>query len=148
MEDTVFEESIDQESQGKIKKLFRRLEASFQGEIKKTLDHINSQIGSVSEKLDKKYGGMYKVLIHEFLTKQEEKIYNVELVSQATRNILSEHIYQTSEHNFDSREAFMEDFNLKFKNEMKTINDQVVAKVKEDLNVKKDSEEQTAGQSA
>jgi len=140
------DDSLQDSSKGKIKKLFRKLEDSFQEKLKNQLSFINNQIKKIEESLDKKYGGMYKVLIHEFLTNQESKIYNIELLSQATRNLLADHIYNTLGANKDSsREDFMKEFNVKFQEEMKTINDQVSAKLKEESkDAKQDAQKEEA----
>lgn len=101
---------------GKLKKVFRKLQSALVDEIQARLDRVNSQVKGIEATLDKKYGGMYKVLIHTFLNKQENKIYNLEIQNMALKEMMAEFVYaqEKSTDDFDTfKKAFTERFTEK-----------------------------------
>ncbi len=100
-------------TKAKVKKTFRHLKSKLTTEIQSRLDHVNGQVKKIEATLDKKYGGMYKVLIHQFLTNQDQKIYNLEILGLAVKETLSEHIYTKTE-STENFEEFCTIFNKSF----------------------------------
>ena len=117
---------IEETGKGKIKSLFRKLESSLIGEIKQRLEGINAGLAEVERTLDKKYGGLYKTLIHTFLTKQEEKIYNTELSVQATREVLADYIYSETK-STQTKEEFLVEFNATFEEKLQSVDKRIKA---------------------
>lgn len=90
-------DEVDNTPKGKVKAIMRRFEAKMQGQFNRHLLHINKQIdgmhSALFSQLDKKYGGMYKTLIHTFLTNIESKIYNSEVTIEAIKGLMKEELH-------------------------------------------------------
>jgi hypothetical protein len=129
-------------SKGKFKKLFRRLQTGLVQDIDNRLQHINGQLEGVHTRLDKKFGGMYKILTHQFLTIQENKIYNLEIQNAAIKEVLMEFVYANSK-TTDTLEVFRKEYDTDFVKmlmKVKTRVDQVY-KESQDGSVEEVSEE-------
>jgi len=89
MPDYTLPVDVEDMPKGKIKKLFRDLKKDVEIELKKRVEYINNQIkplvDDVYKRLDDKFGGMYRVLIYQFLTAQEKKIQNHDVSIAALR---------------------------------------------------------------
>jgi len=112
----------EQTPKGAVKSLLRKFETKMQEKIKGNLINLNSQISNIHSslfsQLDKKYGGMYKVLINTFLTNIESKIYNAEVSIEAIKIIVKEQLVQirsdiadSTAKDFIGKAAFDEQFN-------------------------------------
>ena len=111
--DLDFSKDVENLTQGKAKSLLRRFHVEVSNTLKKNFSHLNAQIKVIEEKLDKKYGGMYKILIHKFLNQQEEKIYNLEIFCVAMEKVITDHIYSVVQ-TTDSKEEFMKKYKAEF----------------------------------
>ena len=92
-------EEMEQTPKGKVKSLLRRFEVKVQDKLGKHLLHINKQVDGIHaalhSQLDKKYGGMYKILINTFLTNIESKIYNTEITVEAMKRVIKDEMHST-----------------------------------------------------
>lgn len=123
--DAEMPEEVEATPKGKMKSLFRKLETSLINEIDRRLNGVNGQIGKIHDQLDKKFGGMYKVLIHQFLTKQETKIYNAEIAVEASRRILANFLYSEAK----TTETF-EEWKVGFDKEFEEVAIQIDKEIK------------------
>lgn len=129
--DVEMPKEVEETPKGKIKSLFRKLETSLINEIDRRLNGINAQVGKIHDQLDKKFGGMYKVLIHQFLTKQETKIYNAEIAVQSIRELLADYLYSV-ESSTETKEEFMKRFDEEFQAKAIEVDKRIKAKLAEE----------------
>ena len=133
-------EDESQMPKGKLKKLFRQFHTSMTTEITRRLDHINGQVKGIETTLDKKYGGMYKVLIGQFLTKQDSKIYNLEILGLAVKEVLSEHLYSVADRT-DTYEEYSAVFAKNFDAKLLEVKDRIDASYKKATEEKENVEQ-------
>ena len=106
-------EDLKDVKKGKLKKLFRNFKNDIEAYIKNQIEIINNQLKPLNDdlfqKIDNKYGGMYKVLIHQFLTKQETKIQNHEVTIAALKMVMFDECYGLYEATANIRNLLIEE---------------------------------------
>lgn len=110
------------------------------------IKNVNEQI----QKIDSKYSNMYSMLVRQFLSNLENRVYSAELFSKATLNLVLKKHYDMDIANGSftgTFEEYVKQLELNHVNEMTKLheeNEEKLKKAQEEQNVQVSQEEQPA----
>jgi CII-binding regulator of phage lambda lysogenization HflD len=110
------------------KEKFNKHIEGFEAHLGKKIEDFIKEANAAIKKSDTKFSNLYSVLMREFLTKLEQRIYSNELATRTMIKSFGEKLYSIEsklEMISSSKEEYMKDFEDSFVKTMSQLNDEI-----------------------